>query len=377
MALKRLLELKKRPLDAGQKLYKKHLIVGENLFCLCLYHQLVKKWGREQVALLCESPLDRADAYPIGPNTLRGEDNIEAMAKLFPRPPWNRENGRALFFKELKWHSFGGRTRPAKLLENEAFFTWPKAEFDIEMLYPFLSEDNFFTSLKNQCLTFSLKNLTCGVPPFDLVEPHHFVLDGTPATRVGCEFLYWGRPFKDFVSVYQRQNQRDKKWMQLGQTRNSQSALYARFLFERPITDKCETLFIPLSYTHDQGHFIGEFKRLKEGRQRADFVVHLDLEHTSEEQVSAKLRFLKRSLNKIFKDFSSTPHQTFVKLRPQLDNFEIDDPSFQEMWERFPNLRMIGPSAPLKANPGLKELSFFARGALSLNQTLSAGSVDF
>ena len=371
MALKQLLELKKQTLATKHKLYKQHLVVGEDLFCLCLYHYLKEKWGNERVALLCKHPLTKNDIYPLGPNTLRGSANIKEMARPFPTLEWNEETKPALFLKELKWHPFGGKVKPCKLLEDEIFFTWPKAEFDVEKLYPFLKENAFFESLAHQCLTFSLNNITSGERPYDLVEPIHFILDCADNICIGCEYLYWGRHPKAFIDLYQNQTQFGDKLIQFYQSLNPPSALYICFQFERPITDLSETLFIPLSYTYGRGHFVGEFKTSNEGHQTAEFMVYLDFEQTSEEQISARIRFIKRNLNKIFKNFSSTPYKTFVKLKSHLASLKMNDPLFQEAWANFPNLSMVSSNAPLKNHSGLDELSFFARGALSLNQTIS------
>ena len=371
MALKQLLELKKRPPTVKKKLYKQHLVVSENLFGLCLYHQLKEKWGSERVALLCEHPLTKNDVYPLGPGTLRGNTNIKEMAKLFPALDWNKENKPALFLKELKWRPFNDKTNSNKLLEDEIFFTWSKAEFDIEELYPFLKEDAFFESLTHQCLTFSLFNIISGEQPYDLVEPVHFTLDCADNIQIGCEYLHWGRHPKTFINLYQNQTQLDNKLIQFYQSPGPPSALYVCFEFERPITDLRETLFIPLNHTHGRGHFIGEFKNSNEGRQTAEFAVYLDFEETSEEQISAKIRFIKKKLNKIFKDFSSTPYKTFVKLKSHLSDLKVNDSLFEKTWSEFPNLSMVSSSAPLKNHAKLCELSFFARGAMNLHQAIS------
>ncbi len=375
MAPGRLLKFKRETQKEKKELYRQHVVVGEDLFSLCLYEKLKNKFGLEQVALLSEYPVARTDIYPLGPSTLRGRKNVEKIECLFPDLELQRKEASPLFYKELKWRDFCGRIKPQKLLWNEKFFTQPRVEFDLEALYPFLREEEFFVSINKERLDLSLIGF-CREEPRDLLEPRYFSLDCADGTRVGCEFLYWARSSQAFLKSYQDKGQLSEKFVQFCKETCSPSALYIRFDFDQAITDKFETLFIPLSYTHDWGHFVGEFRDRGESGQRAEFVTYLDADQSSEEEVSRKIRLLKRNLNKIFKNFSKIPFKEFIKLSEDSACLKIDDRLFQRVRGELPNFQMVSFNAPIENNDldkaegqdGLEGLSFFARGAVCLNE---------
>ena len=55
------------------------------------------------------------------------------------------------------------------------------------------------------------------------------------------------------------------------------------------MTDITETLLLAQSYTHEWGHYVGEFNHVPQSsKQRAEFLSFLDKNETTEEEISKK-----------------------------------------------------------------------------------------
>ena len=118
--------------------------------------------------------------------------------------------------------------------------------------------------------------------------------------------------------------------------------------FEKPITDKRETIFIPLSYTHEWGHFVGEFSSDKSGKQKAEFVTFMDMDHTNEDEISKKIRLLKKNLEKIFGDSAGLISDEFIKVTTQSPCLNFDDNLFVKVSNEVGQLRIASYNGPLE-----------------------------
>jgi hypothetical protein len=373
-----LLDLKKEQDSKQEKKYIRHLVVGEDLFAVAEYLYLKEKFGEEEVALLSERAFSRDDLLPLGPSALRGPANIQKLKQLYPELEIREKNGPALFYKELKWREFGGRAKSEKLLRQEAFYTQKRADIDVEELFTFLKDENLLEELNQQSWEMKVTGLT-QLTPEDLAEPAFFELQCSNGVQARCEHLYWAKGPRLFLSLYQDKNDLSDELMQFCEETQAPCPLYIRFNFKAPVTDKRETLFIPLSYTHEWGHFIGEFSPEKDGVQQAQFVTFIEPDHTNEEDVSKKIRLLKRSLEKIFKNFSGISYQEFIKLNDWGPCLKIDDLLYQKVQKELGNIHWISVNAPLEDlaqvrdnfEYSVNDLAFFSRAATRFVETQS------
>jgi hypothetical protein len=110
-----------------------------------------------------------------------------------------------------------------------------------------------------------------------------------------------------------------------------------------------ETLFIPLSYTHEWGHFVGEFKN--KGFQEIEFMHFVDEDQSSEEDISRTIRLLKKNMEKIFDQFTKNEHREFISLEQEIGCLKIDDNLFRtsldSLKEILKNFTFIGINAPI------------------------------
>lgn len=379
MGLGRLASLKKDDSKDIQTIYKKHLVFGRDLYSVDLYLHLVEKYGEENVAIFSREEISRESLKFEGPSPLRTKACQHYLQKVYPDVTLSETDKTSLFFKEGSFREFGGRSKPEKLLWGEETYIEPRIDFNVEEFFPFLKEENALSL--NERLEKGQLNYIPGEiqkkDPTDLVEPVNFEIICTAGVNIACENLYMGTSPQQFLSLYKKKEELSDNFMELCEQTKTPASLFITFEFEKAIAENPETLFLPLSYTHEWGHFMGEFAPTDaNGKQVARFLNFLDTDHTNEEGISKKIRLLKRLLEKIFPEFKNISFTESIILTESSMCLNFDDSEFQKILKEFKNLSFVGASAPLESfaqqednfEYSSEDLFFLARGVASLVQ---------
>ena len=329
------------------------------MFAIAIYRDLVTKYGAENVRLLSEDPILASDSMIKGPGTIRGEENKKVIHDLFPDLVVTKIEKPSIFYKDMTWKAFGGRSKPEALKFDEEFFTHTRYEIPLPEI-PNI-EDSYQVKIKS----INKKN-------------DRFLIECINGTEFSCEKLYFGKSPYHYMHLFSDKSALSDLFIQFCESTQTSSALVVKFVFEKPLSDIEETMFIPLSYTHEWGHFVGEFKTI--GAQQAiEFVHFIDEDQTSEEDISRTIRQLKKSLEKIFEKFSSLKMEEYIAIEHEIGCLKIDDQAFNRCLESdknsTSNLFFIGINAPIiKAHCAEamceyseKDISFLARGLLISN----------
>lgn len=347
MAFKDLHKLKKVVVVEKEYIEVSHLVVGKDIFALTLYRDLQNKYGAEKVRLLSEDPILKSDLLPKGPGTIRGEANQKLMKQLHPEAVLFEGKEMAMFYKDMAWKNFGGRSKSEALKFNEEFYTSPRFDVDPYKIFPDLAEaDAFLEKMNKEAYQVRVKSIRRADDGFS-VE----CLNGT---EFKCEKLYFGSSPSQYLEFYGNKNELSDTFMQFCESTHTPSALFVKFVFGKPITDIKETLFIPLSYTHEWGHFVGEFN-VDNGQtneeQTIEFIHYIDEDSSSEEDISRIIRLLKKSMEKIFEKFSKAKASEYIVLDQEIGCLKIDDSLYSRVDEagknETKNLFFIGMNAPI------------------------------
>jgi hypothetical protein len=325
--------------------FVRHLVVGEDLYSVALYKTLVDKFGESEVQLLCRPKLSPLEVLPKGPSSLRGEVNIESFKKLFPNIEIKEVEGEAEYFKEQEFRKFSGRGKSETLQWGEEYFKQLRAEVDLGQVYPFINDLNFFEKLNEKKWGNYLTGLV-QTEAKDLIENSSWSLKTSNGEELNCEKLYWGTGPQSFLNFYEDKNKLDSKFIEFCESTIAPASLYIKFVFDEKIAEKIETIFVPLSYTHEWGHFIGEFGEVND-KQSIEFVLHIDINQQNEEDISRKIRLLKRHIEKIFKKSKKVSCEEFITLDKHSPCPKIDDSLFQESRGSVENLFLISVNGPL------------------------------
>ena len=349
MAYKDLHKLKKIAVVEKEIIKTPFLVVGKDIFSLSLYKDIKKNKGLDQVRLLSEDIISEADLFPKGPSTLRGETNQKLFKEVYPQVEISKSIDNALFYKEMAWKSFGGRSKSEILKYDEGFYTGDRIDLDFNSAFSdFYINADQLAEINSQAYQVKIKSVK--------KSGEGFIVECINGTEFHTEELFFGlSPYK-YLQFYKEKNELSDEFMQFCESTKTSSALFVKFLFtDNPLSEMKETLFIPLSYTHDWGHFIGEFKS-KNGHQEIEFMHFLEDQIVSEEDVSRIIRLLKKSMEKIFPSFLKINVQEFIALEQEIGCLKIDDSFFKQALESSKketnNLTFIGINAPITEEHG-------------------------
>lgn len=343
MAFKDLHKLKKVVVVEKEFIKVPHLVVGKDIFALSVYTALKEKYGKDQVRLLSEDTILKSDLLPKGPSTVRGENNQKIIHQLYPDAVREISAGVGLFYKDMTWKSFSGRSKSEALKFDEEYFTTARFNVDMTTIFPeLLHADDFLIGINEETYKVRLKSINRSSTGFK-VE----CLNGT---EFECEKLYFGQSPYNYLQLYSLKNELSNSFTQFCESTKTPSALCVKFVFEKPISDLMETLFIPLSYTHEWGHFVGEFNTIN-GNQEIEFIHFLDEDQASEEDISRFIRLLKKNLEKIFEKFSIIKSQEYIVLEQDIGCLKIDSDLFENSFSdgrgEMENLFYLGNNAPI------------------------------
>ena len=239
--------------------YTRYVILGNDVFSVACWYNLV--FGQKRDAqLFCwqASPQRLADWFWQGPTWLRGQINQQAVQDYAPHLALHAYQD-PLFYKETQWRSFHSRMKPQPLLGEEAYFTATGYDFDWAKLYPFLAEDKL---LEHPSVQNKIPRVIRALAVEDPISPVWWQVEFSDGSAVQCQDLIWGGSTSEFKALYQ------------GQTRQLPDAVISHLMRQEPLAIwalrfeldalpelMANTFFIPLSYTYDEGHFIGEVEQ--------------------------------------------------------------------------------------------------------------------
>lgn len=348
MGFKDIRSLKKEEVKEFTTRFVRHLVVGEDIHSVALYKSLKEKFGEAEVALLCKKELSPLELLPHGPSDLRGDTNINLFKEMFPEAKISIHEEEAEYFKEQEFRKFSGRGRCEPLLWGEEYYKSKRADINLSEIYPFLNDLEFFKMLN----LVTLKNAVTDIHQIDasdLIENANWSLETTVGESIQAEHLYWGAGPQSFLSSYKDKNKLTNKFIEFCESTEAPASLYLKFIYDEPISEKAETLFVPLSYTHEWGHFIGEFGT-ENGKQSIEFILYVDIFQQNEEDISRKIRLLKRHVEKIFKKAKNISSTEFIYLESHTACPKIDDSLYKDSFENMPNLEMISTNGLITVN---------------------------
>lgn len=362
MAFKDLHKLKKIAVVEKESINTPYLVVGKDNFALSLYADLKQKHGADNVRLLSQDPILKSDLLPKGPSTVRGETNQKVFTHLYSDAVKLKCEENAIFYKDMAWKSFGGRSKSENLKYDEEYFTGPRIDPDFEEVFKNVDySDEFLEVINNEAYHVKIKSVRR--------DNETFVVECINGTEFHTEHLFFGLSPYHYLQFYKDKNQLSNSFIEFCESTRTSSALFVKFVFEdKPLSDLKETLFIPLSYTHEWGHFVGEFKDHK-GVQEIEFMHFMEDELMSEEDVSRIIRLLKRSMEKIFDNFLKINVREYISLEQEIGCLKIDDELFQKTLEEnkgeTKNLTFIGINAPLVSEQCIKDTFEYSQKELS------------
>jgi hypothetical protein len=335
-------DLKKEVAHNTERMFKRHIVWGEDLFALETYHLLKTRHGANEVVLI-GLPSDKDwTLKPFGPSRVRSEKTLEVCRQYFPELPFELDQQESSFFKEGSFRTFSSRSKAEELLWGEEFFIAPKV-IGTKALLPEFNND-----LQREMITMEIKEVE-RMQPGELIENAQWCLVGLNGMRFECEHLYIAHSPARFLDRYSAKKELSNELVQWCEKHQTKAELGLRLVFKGDCVLEKGTLFIPLSYTHPWGHFIGEFVFDEENNEtRGEFLHFLDKNETSEEEIGKKIRLFKRQLEKINTDISKKMQAEYVYLKESTACLKFDNKGLAPLLSGLKNLNFVSVDAPFE-----------------------------
>jgi hypothetical protein len=359
MSYKVLQSFKKHKVDLRTEKYIPFLVVGCDYFSYCAYKKLVATHGPERVLWLSEKVIGLENLKLYYPGDVRTAEDKKYFMESHSELVNGEISERSRFIKEGEWKEFGGRTKGEEILPGEEFFVPAKLALKNDIALQVGEVD-----LSLVVLTAISKITISDVD--NLAEPFVWILEASNGVTYKVLELIWGYAPARLVKKISNLEKVSNEFIEASEETNSKCLLHVNFKLKQKWSDSEATLFVPLSYTHPWGHFIGEFKPFNEESKTQDliFIHFVDAHETSEEEISKKIKLLKRNFEKTFTGLDLDNEEEFILLSeeaPKVLNKKID----LALWPT--HLHFVGMNALVKSE-AQEALTHSARGLSTLEE---------
>lgn len=330
-----------------------HVILGQDLGAVLKLLEIRKNHPEASVRLVTSRPLNKkllVENYEFGVSQLRSSSAVELIYRKFHDAKLLPQSKDANFYKEGKFHDFGGRAKPMDLQNGEEFFTHKGYKVNLESLFTAEDWQNLDTIL-NQCSEIRIFDSIDKTTPDDLVQKNEWLLTFKDFNKITAEFLYVSLSPKKFLGYIHDKSKLTKDFVDVCTSANVQGAISVTWKLDKELYAEEKTLFIPQSMTHEWGHFIVEFDAYnyqnKEQLCHVLFLIHE--EEPQSEDLAQKIKLMKRVLDRVFPDFEKHIKQEYIRFDEEMFISEVKDSSIEQLNFDYPTLRFLGQMSPMQA----------------------------
>jgi hypothetical protein len=352
--------------------FYQHIVYGNNFAGILKFIELQKEFGPENVRLITEQGIDKQDLineWKCSLNPLRDEAIANLLTGIKPTLEIIPSKAPVRFYKDSKFHEFGGRTKHFELKPGEELFLKERFNFKWEGLVDNETWNFLDENLREHQSSKIIQQLEM-VQKHDLLEKTNFILHTGDFERFECEHLYWNEGPKKLSSLLSENSpiKLSDMTQEYLHGLTEQSAVNIHFDIEGCAYDDYATLYLPQSVTHEWGHFIGDVypHNPETNKQEMVFTIMLtDEDKSSEEELAKKIKLLKRVMERTIPNFSKCRYSEHIRYQSEMYFEGMNDELTSTMKEDHPQLHFIGAWAPL-ANNEIAEARNFVRSFLAL-----------
>lgn len=345
----------------------RHVILGQDLGAVLKLMEIRRSAPDEAVRLITSRPLNRQlliENYEFGVSHLRSATAVENIFKKFHNAKLIPQAKDASFYKDGKFHDFGGRAKSMDLLSGEEFFSHKGYKLELASLFSPEDWENLDTILKDHSEIRIFMGIE-KIAPQDLVDKQEWLLTFKDYARTTCENLYISMSPKKFLSYMANKESLTPELIDVCTSVNVQAAISVTWKLDKEIYPEEKTLFIPQSMTHEWGHFIAEFEsfnyQTKDQTCHVLFLIH-DEEPQSED-LAGKIKLMKRVLDRVFPDIEKHIKKEYIRFDEGMFISDVKDSAIEQLSFDYPTLRFLGQTSPMTGE--LSQEKFLSRVLLN------------
>lgn len=336
--------------NVSSKHYR-HLIIGQDLGAVLKLLELKRTAPEESVRLITSRPLNRQtliENYEYGVSQLRSAAAVENIYRKFHNAKILPQANEALFYKDGKFHEFGGRAKSMELQKGENFFLSKGYRIDLSSFFSPEEWENLDTILNANSEIRIFEGIEKETPQ-DLVDKKEWVLTFKDFASASCENLYVSMSPKKFINLIHNKEKLTPELIDVCTGVDVQAAISVTWKLDKEIYNEERTLFIPQSMTHEWGHFLVEFETFnyqnKEQLCHVLFLIHE--EEPQSEELAQKIKLMKRVLDRVFPDIEKHIKKEFIRFDEEMFISEVKDSALEQIGFDYPTLKFLGQTSPM------------------------------
>lgn len=346
--------------------YIPHIVYGATFYSVLTYLKLKNLYGEDKVKMILNGTIDKDSIigeWRCSVNTLRSEIVAQKLMHKKPQLEVLPSVGKNAFYKDGKFHKFGGRAKPYELKEDEELFVEKFYNFKLEGLFEDSDWENLDELLSKAQLSKYIDKIET-TKPTDLVEKTNFKLYTGELETYECENLYWCESPKLFYKKVENTSDLDDAMAAYCSALDHRTGLVVHFDVAGQIYEGAGTVFLPQSATHEWGHFIADIKPYDVVSERQEFscLMFVDEDEVNEEELAKKIKLMKRVIERVLPDFNKFTYNERIQYYQDLIIKNTLDDLFPN-YKDFP-VRFIGQGGPLNLEDS-KEIQFRPRGIMT------------
>ncbi|WP_408097951.1 hypothetical protein ACJVC5_03235 [Peredibacter sp. HCB2-198] len=352
--LKHFKDSKSGAADKVSSKHYRHIIIGQDLGAVLRLVEIRKSFPDESVRLITSRPINRQNLienYEFGVSHLRSASAVEAIYRKFHNAKIMPQQKEASFYKDGKFHDFGGRAKSMELQTGEDFFIGKGYKLELAGLFSTEDWENLDQILKDHSEIRIFEAIEKTTPD-ELVDKKEWRLSFKDFSILTAENLYVSLSPKKFLNLLQNKEQLTPELIDVCSSVRVQAAISVTWKLNKEIYPEEKTLFIPQSMTHEWGHFLVEFESYnyqnKEQLCHVLFLIHE--EEPQSEDLAAKIKLMKRVLDRVFPDIEKHISKEYIRFDDEMFISDVKDAAIEQMAFDFPTLRFLGQAAPMSAD---------------------------
>ncbi len=346
--------------------YVKHIVYGENTFGVLTFLKLHRKYPGE-VKLITRNPFFKEELlneWNCTLNSIRSEEVAEAFMNLNPRFEVFKTSKEVLFYKDTKFHKFGGRAKPHELKEEEIFFTQSPYHIQLQAMFEGDEFEKLDEILKENQIHKIVSDIEISKPT-DLVEVTNFKIQTGEFESFGCEKLYFCESPKKFLSLVGNKKELNDEVYSFAAGINNDQAISVYFKADREISKENGTIILPQSMTHEWGSFILDFEDFDQAENSQEFkaLTFIGDEDLQEEDLAKKIKLMRRVIERVLPELGKANVDQSIRFNDEYRITGTNDTQFEKLKEQ--NVRFLGHGAAINHETSDK-FQYFSRGVYAI-----------
>lgn len=329
----------------------RHVIVGQDLGAVLKLVELKRTAPEESVRLITSRPINRQlliENYDYGVSQLRSPAAVESIYRKFHNAKILPQAKEASFYKDGKFHDFGGRAKSMDLLAGEEFFTHKGYKLELQSLFSQEEWESLDTVLNENSEIRIFESIE-KTSPNDLVDKKEWTMQFKDFSQATAENLYVSMSPKKFLGFIHNKEKLTKELIDVCTSVNVQAAISVTWKLNKEVHAEDRTLFIPQSMTHEWGHFVVEFEpynyQMKEQVCHVLFLIHE--EEPQSEDLATKIKLMKRVLDRVFPDIEKHITKEYIRFDEEMFISDVKDETQEQLSFDYPTLKFLGQTSPM------------------------------